>query len=285
MKIHLTIALFLSLIACADRKQPVGEGESKHKLPYDLSAPEKFFMPNILHEISGIAFSNSDDTIYAEQDEEGILFRYIPSTKQILQSKFGKKGDYEDVAICHNTVIMLRSDGTLYTFPLSEVNDKHTTGTREWGGLLPSGEYEGLYSDAASNKLYVLCKHCSDENTSKEGGGTILNIDAASNISAAGSFDINVRRIEKIAGEKKISFHPSALSKNKLTNEWYMLSSVNKMLVVADSTWHVKDVYNLNPSTFVQPEGMAFDSKNNLYISNEGSTTSAGNILKFTYKP
>jgi len=285
MKIHFTILMFLTLLACAYRKEPGEEGAAKHRLPYDLSDPVKFFMPNILHEISGIAFSNSDDTIYAEQDEEGILFRFVPSTQNIIQSKFGKKGDYEDVAICHNNVIMLRSDGTLYTFPLAEVNGKHITGTREWASLLPSGEYEGLYADESANKLYVLCKHCSDENTSKEGGGSVLNIDAAGNISAAGSFDINIRQIEKASGEKKIGFHPSGLSKNKLTGEWYILSSVNKMLVVADSAWQVKEVYDLNPATFVQPEGIAFDSKNNLYISNEGSTTSSGNILKFIYKP
>ena len=41
------------------------------------------------------------------------------------------------------------------------------------------------------------------------------------------------------------------------------------MLVMADENWKVKSVYPLNPSLFVQPEGIAFDRQQNLYISNE----------------
>ena len=55
------------------------------------------------------------------------------------------------------------------------------------------------------------------------------------------------------------------------------------MLVVADPNWKVKSVYPLNPSLFVQPEGIAFDRQQNLYISNERGLSSAATILLFTY--
>jgi hypothetical protein len=55
------------------------------------------------------------------------------------------------------------------------------------------------------------------------------------------------------------------------------------MLVVADGNWVIKAVYNLNPAIYIQPEGIAFDKQNNLYISNEGGDIHAGNILKITY--
>lgn len=281
MKHCLTILLLCSFLACAGKKEP-----AKTPRHYDLNKPEKFVMPNMLYEISGIAFNgNNDDTIYAEQDEEGILFRFAQGSKAILQTKFGKKGDYEDVAVCNGSIIMLRSDGMLYTFPLSETGTDKTDNVKEWKGLLPDGEYEGLYADNATNNVYVLCKHCGGEKTSKEGGGSIFSIDAAGTLSPAGSFGFKVKQIEALAGENKISFHPSALAKNKVSNEWYIISSVNHMLVIADANWQVKEVYPLPQSTFVQPEGIAFDSKNNLYISNEGGPTSGGNILKFTYKP
>jgi len=285
MKLQLSIVILCCLIACADKKGPAKKAPAGDTLHYDLTNPQKFYMPDILYEISGIAFSSNDDTIYAEQDEEGILFHFKPGSNTIIQSKFGKKGDFEDVAIYNNIVIMLRSDGVLFTFPLSEANNNHITGTKQLTGLLPAGEYEGLYADAAGNKLYALCKHCSDGKTSKYGGGYIFNITTDGSVSPAGSFGINVKDIEALTGEKKITFHPSALAKNLVSNQWYILSSVNKLLVVADSNWQVKQVYPLNPSLFVQPEGIAFDKQNNLYISNEGSTTSSGNILKFTYKP
>ena len=72
-------------------------------------------------------------------------------------------------------------------------------------------------------------------------------------------------------------------AKNLNTNEWYILSSVNKMLIVADADWNVKNVYALNPAQFHQPEGIAFDNQFNLYISNEGDLVSPGNVLKFNY--
>lgn len=81
-----------------------------------------------------------------------------------------------------------------------------------------------------------------------------------------------------------MQFRPSALAKNPKTNEWYILSSTNKLLVVADANWKVKTVYPLDLSLFLQPEGIAFDNQNNLYISNEGDKTSKGTVLKFNYK-
>jgi uncharacterized protein YjiK len=39
----------------------------------------------------------------------------------------------------------------------------------------------------------------------------------------------------------------------------------------------------LNPSLFKQPEGLAFDRRGNMYISNEGAGGDA-NVLLFNYK-
>ncbi len=73
----------------------------------------------------------------------------------------------------------------------------------------------------------------------------------------------------QLADAHKIVFHPSALAQNPLTREWFVLSSVNKLLVITDENWKVKSVYPLDPSVFNQPEGIAFDQQQNLYISNE----------------
>ncbi|GAB2836703.1 SdiA-regulated domain-containing protein [Ferruginibacter profundus] len=246
---------------------------------YDFSQVEKFAMPAVLSEISGIAFSKvGNDTIYAEQDEEGKLFHFKPGDKNITSTKFAKKGDYEDLAICDNTVIMLRSDGTLFSFPLNTAADEETDSVQEWKGIIPEGEYEGMYADDSSN-IYVLCKNCGGKQTN----GYILKL-TGSNIATAGNFIVDTKAIEELTGEKKIKFHPSALAKNLFTNEWYILSSVNKLLVTADNNWNIKNAYRLNPTLFNQPEGIAFDKEGNLFISNEAGDTGEGTILKFNYK-
>ena len=111
---------------------------------YDLSKPDKFNMPEILHEISGITFNRGiSDTIYAEQDEEGKLFHFKLGDKKKVVSKFGKPGDYEDVTICNGFVIMLRSDGVLFSFPLTEANNEKAKNVQEWKNLFaPDGELQ-----------------------------------------------------------------------------------------------------------------------------------------------
>jgi hypothetical protein len=55
-------------------------------------------------------------------------------------------------------------------------------------------------------------------------------------------------------------------------------------LMITDANWKVKDVYPLDPRRFRQPEGLAFDTAGNMYISNEGDEVSNGNVLKFEYR-
>jgi hypothetical protein len=262
-------------------------GQSRNGSPqgYDLNNPVKYFMPDGLKEISGIAFyRGKPDVLYAEQDEEGRVYYLRPGDKQVNFTKFDKKGDYEDIAILGEQVVVLRSDGVLFVFQFNQVGKPVAASVQKWDNLLPQGEYEGMYADEKTSQLYVLCKHCSDEKTSKNGGGYIFKLSPNGSLKQSGQFGINVREIEAQLGKKKVQFHPSALAKNLRTNEWYILSSVNKLLVVADAAFKVRAVYPISPSLFLQPEGIAFDNQNNLYISNEGDKITQGTVLKFNYK-
>jgi secreted PhoX family phosphatase len=52
-------------------------------------------------------------------------------------------------------------------------------------------------------------------------------------------------------------------------------------LVVTGNDWKIREACQLNGNIFNQPEGIAFDTAGNLYISNEGDDLTQGNILKF----
>jgi len=86
-----------------------------------------------------------------------------------------------------------------------------------------------------------------------------------------------------MTANKKFSLKPSALAKHPLTHQWYILSSVNKMLLITDDQWKPIDIYPLSAALFTQPEGIAFDKAGNLYISNEKGSGASGTILKFLY--
>ncbi|RFZ85038.1 SdiA-regulated family protein [Mucilaginibacter terrenus] len=291
-------ALFLPVlvvaIAIGSCSQGDGKGTDKKKKDkeetegpvsppeYDLASGVDYNMPNELLEISGIAFNNGDkNRIYAEQDEDGNIYYMKPGDKDAKSVKFGKHGDYEDVAIGNGQAVILRSDGEIRTFPLQQVEAGTITGQQVFKGLLPEGEYEGMHFDNITKKLYIICKQCQDERSSKEDGGFVFDLGTDGKVTKAGEFNINVKEISKEEG-KKIKFRPSALARNPLTKEWYIVSSVNKLLVVTNAGWKINASYKLNKG-FLQPEGIAFDSEGNLYISNEGDEISSGNILFFKY--
>lgn len=251
---------------------------------YDLSRPEVLKMPSGLNELSGIAFNKGNpDTIYAEQDEEGRLFYFAVASLDVQHKKFGKKGDYEDVAVCKDTVVILRSDGVLFSFPLNVTGDGEIGNVQESASILPAGEYEGMYGDEATGELYVLCKNCNADNAAKSTSGYILQMGPANGIALKSSFQVNTKDIAAKMNEKKIVFRPSALAKSSRNNEWWLLSSVNKLLVITDGQWVVKEVYPLDPAVFIQPEGIAFDRDGNLYISNERGSAGNATILKFIF--
>lgn len=269
------VAIVVCGIGCADTPAP------EKKLPnYNLDKPEKFVMPESLLEISGISFNKGkSDTVYAIQDEEGKLFHIAWGVKKQYHSKFAKQGDYEDVSIFNGKAVILKSNGTLYSFPFADAIYEEVDSVQEWKKLLPEGEYEGMYGDEATGNLYVICKNCADDNSKNNVTGYILGIDDSAYVKS--SFNINVEQIKDVVGKVKRGFRPSALAKNPISNEWFIVSAVNQLLVVTDEQWKIKEAYHLNSNTFNQPEGIAFDSAGNMYISNEGDDLVGGNILKF----
>lgn len=276
-----TLIGLLSFAACAGSAKK----EFSSPPPYNLNQPEKFMLPDNLQEISGITFPpGAGDTIYAQQDEDGRLFYFMPGDQKILDVRFGKKGDYEDIAISNGLVVILRSDGTFHTFPFAERPGEKIMNAQEQKGLLPKGEYESLAS-AGENMLYVLCKVCNTDKKKTQTSGYFFKLDTDGTIIPQGNFAMDNQQIERFASLHKQGFRPSALTRNTRTGEWYILSSINKLLVVTDAQWKVKAAYPLNPDLFIQPEGIAFDHDNNLYISNEaGNKQYAATLLKFKYR-
>lgn len=259
---------------------------------YDFTAAEKFNMPSSLLEISGVTISRQKpDTFYAIQDEEGKLFRFgWKETGKKESSKFGKSGDYEDLAIIGETVFVLKSNGLIYSFALGDAIYEEIDSVYEWKGLLPKGgdfEYEGMYGDERDGKLYVICKSCKGNKKDETVSGFIFQAgtDASVAPQASGTFEIDVETIKPFSGKVKNGFRPSGLARNPVTDEWYIISGVNKLLVVTGPDWKVKGAHHLSGNTFNQPEGITFDKQGNLYISNEGDDITDGNLLRFNLKP
>lgn len=281
MKLVKVVLVCLSIVAihsCGGQKKEFTSPDG-----YDLNNPEKLIQKESLLEISGIAPLGIGDTMLAVNDEEGKVFLVSWMGNKNRAIKFSSQGDFEDVAHFKHWIFAIRSDGTVYEF--ADTVRKKTI-AREIDLKLPKGEYESIFADEVTNKLIVLAKrprNKKDSNKPDKIFGYSFEL-VNDSIGKRESFVIDLGSLPLFKDSRKV-FAPSALAKNKATNEWYILSSAHKALLVTTSDWQAKEVHKLDANIFNQPEGIAFDEHNNLYISNEGDELQNGNILKFSFNP
>ena len=267
-------AVYLLFISCNNKvnfSSPSG---------YDLNHPVAVYLNSELNEISGIIYYPKDTGVFAISDATGSLYKIFPDKKVALQKwKFGSNHDYEDLQRIDSTFYILASNGDIVSIQFSrsapmqvkkfEMHDKQ------------KNEFETLYFDSALNKLVLICKDCKED---KKSTVSTRAFDITNNTYSNGPYTINVNTINKKANIKEMKFKPSAAAINPLTNELFILSSVNKMLVIADKNGNAKSVYNLRPSIYRQPEGIAFTPQGDLLISNEYDKEGSANILVIKYK-
>jgi uncharacterized protein YjiK len=157
---------------------------------------------------------------------------------------------------------------------------------------------EGLAYDVVNNRLLVVCKESPgkgikkaraiygfDLPTHKLSKAPVLLIDLKTvrkmlDASRAAEGDVKVAGMH--AGKKGGAIlKPSGIAIHPVSGDLYLLSTVPQLLLILSATGRIKSVNRLNPELFEQPEGIAFDEHQNLYISNERVRRSA-NILKFS---
>lgn len=262
------------LLACAQKKS-----DNKTFSPYYPAKPDVIDMENDLEEISGITYHASDNTVFAISDDKGSLYKVSVSDGKIVDKlKFHEAKNFEDLAIVGDSCYVLNSNGNIVSFnyKTSEVKDAVMHHIPEGG----KNEFEILYHDKAANKLILICKGC--ERDKKKVVSTFA-YDIPTGTYTGGSFSLDAKDILKKASFEKNRFKPSATAIHPITGELYIISSINKLLVVTNTNGTLKKVYPLDAQLFKQPEGIAFTPSGDMLISNEAAGKGAANILYYKY--
>ena len=249
---------------------------------YDLANPVIIHLNTNLDEISGINYYPKDNSIFAVNDEEGILYKiYIRKQVQVKKWKFSADNDYEDLVLLDSTFYALQSNGNIKIFTFFSKDSIKTE--ESITPLQGDNEFETLYFDTHLRTLIVVCKDCVSDKRKKISAYAFDPVNHT--FSDTPSFTINTDDIAEELGFDKINFRPSAAAVNPLTNDVYIISSSNNALVITNHSGKIKEVYELDPRLFKQAEGITFTPAGDLMVSNESADIGPPNILIFKYNP
>ena len=275
----------------------------KDNFKYDLAYPvDKYKLPSYLEEISGLSYYGKGK-IACVQDEKGYIYILnLEKGKIIDKYEFGNDADYEDITVVGKTAYVLRNNGSVYHIKDFKKKDrkvkKYSTELKE------KNDTEGMAYDPDSNALLIACKGSPSigKENSYEGSRAIYKFDLEKKkLVTTPHFLIDLNRLDsyidrkvfsrlsvKLAKglrliESETSFKPSGIAIHPIDGEIYIISSVGKLLIILNSEGKVKDVKELDPEIFIQPEGICFSPKGDMFISSEGQGKK-GYILKFNEK-
>ncbi len=265
---YLFSLIVLLFASCHSR----GQAGNESPAGYNLLNGKKLPLFHKLREVSGIAFlPGSDSLLMTVNDEEGRIYPINIRNSKEMQDPyvFSGKGDYEDITFFNGRWRVLQSNGLIFSGDLSN---------SDWpkpAAILPAGEYEGMV--AYHDTLFVICKECP---ANKPGTATVYLLkESGDDLYLQDSLLVEAGELLKGTSGKMLA---SGLARHPFTGEWYILSHLNGSLLITDALFKVKQSFVLPRTLFLQPEGIAFSPRGDLYISNEGGKGQAY-IMEFKY--
>jgi DNA-binding beta-propeller fold protein YncE len=124
--------------------------------------------------------------------------------------------------------------------------------------------------------LILVCKDCNKNATDPV---TIWGYGLASKQYISMDSIINILPVTDKEDAKPVKLRPSAAAINPVTNELYVLNSINRLLVITDRKGKLIATHELDPDIYQQPEGIAFTPWGDLLITNEFVDNVSANVL------
>ena len=256
---------------------------------YDLVNPNHTWkLPEQLVEVSGNTWIDADHLLLIEDLHPNLYLVKIDDKNATLEKTIPfaetekDKLDIEDVTYFDNTVYALWSHGVLF-----KITDWRSAPKVEKinTGLAKENNTEGLCYDPVSKQLLIACKDDAGIPDEKKSAKAVYQFDIGSQkLIAAPFMVIHKKDFEPLTGDK-LSFNPSAIAVNPVTNDIYMLTTRdNKGMAVFSHAGVLKSYQAIDGELMPQPEGICFSPQGKLYISSEGKKGGPGNLFEFEPK-
>lgn len=249
--------------------------DGDYVFPYNFDRLDRVVkLPNELSEISGLAPGFLHSEVFAIQDEDGELFLVNTNNGSIInRTRFDKDRDYEGVTRRDREIYVLEKDGDIHTF-MYEDSTQEASAVKLETDFSYRNDTEGICYDSITNTLLIVPK--AQELNPQEGSENrrgIYTYDLGEGrLDPQPTYYIDELEVGQVVfnTNKEYVIKPSGIAVDPMTGYLFVISSVGNVLVVIDRESQIKHVELLEPGTFTQPEGIAFGSNGELYLSSEG---------------
>lgn len=266
---------------------------------YDLGKPVVVYdLPPVLREVSAIT-SLDATTVACLQDEKGTIFRFDVRTGRLAGvDPFGPDGDYEGLARVGEEFFVLRSDGLLMRVTPGRLG---SAVAESIAVDLPSENVEGLCFDPTTGMLLLAPKDqlkrareegkggrkrkgegrdprderlvfAWDPKTKELADEPVVRISVKALLAHAEEhgdrLPTRTTRTGRDRSALKLMF--SCVAVHPRSNDVYLLSAVDRILLVVDRAGKPKDLHVLSESVLPKPEGITFMPNGDLVLSTEG---------------
>lgn len=261
----------------------VSASYAQSKFKYNLDKPFiQHQLPEILNEISGLTDIDSSQ-VACVQDELGIVFIYnFRSGEIVSQHRFDSIGDFEGLTYAKNSLYILRSDGRLTewnNFPSNKNSFKH------YKLSLVTSNNEGLCFDPKHNRILIAAKskplnhdekserfiYAYDLATKKLQEKPIYSLNVEYLEERARSFNIQQTDTNAKGVRRPFNFRPASLSVHPITDDIYIISAADKLLLVMNRKGEIIHMEPLNTTMFPKAEGITFLHDGTVIITNEAA--------------
>ncbi|MGZ8558831.1 MAG: SdiA-regulated domain-containing protein, partial [Chitinophagaceae bacterium] len=231
-----SLALGFVSMRCGSKVENIVVGSPEG---YNMKAVVQTKLPLELDEISGVAYYPPDSSLFAINDEKGWLYK-LKKGHQSQRWKFSNGADFEDVVLLDSIFYVLQSNGNIIRLSFSSQNVLAVQQYYFDTSGESKNEFEILYFDSTKQKMILICKDCESD---KKKSLTTFSFDPYSGKYDGSPFSINIDEIANSIGEKKLRFKPSAAAINPINGLLYIVSAINKMLVVTDVNGKLNSAY------------------------------------------
>lgn len=249
----------------------------KYESPFEVNIVQTWFLPDDLKEISGIYHLGGQE-MACVQDEDGIIYIYNLASEKITNKiKFGKRGDYEGIAINGNIAYVLKSDGEITV--IENFRDENFKIKSHQIFNDKKLDFEGLFL-VNDQQLLMGVKERKKEESPESILVYSLNINS---MEIDKNPVINIPMDDKVFADIPNShpsryFYLSEIAQHPNTEEYYILEGRTPKLLILNPDKSTKTLLYLDSTLFPQPEGLTFDEAGRIFISNEEDKNEPQNI-------